>query len=192
MIKVTEFRNPEGYSDPTAYEGLKPVIAEDEKKERAVDYAPGTIHMYVDKAKRRHSILVLSAMGEYATGLMLAPVKPEVDKPISVATEKGTFWADAGRTIYVYYDAVIEHVGAVTAEQLDIVRGAVADALGLRSVDGLLEGLRSEGALDGATQMATPCQHTDIEFEKLITERDIYRDMYNSLISRIDFVRAVV
>lgn len=194
MIKVTEFKNAEGYNDPTAYEGLKPVIEEDVKKEREVECTPGSIHMYVDRSNRRHAIMVLSAMGEYVTGLMLSPIKPAVDWPVSMDTNNGVYWADAGRTVYVYYDAIVDYLGTVSDEQLGAVRETVADALGLRSVEGLLESLRSKGALKGAsaTQMATPCQHTDIEFEKLITERDIYRELYNSLISRIDFIKAAV
>lgn len=38
MAKYKPFQNAEGYSDPTAYEGLKPIIKEDAELEGKVNF----------------------------------------------------------------------------------------------------------------------------------------------------------
>ena len=164
---MTEFKNPEGYADPTAYHAIKNIQGEEMER--------GAVIKYSDSRGCDVLFVVLGGEGEVATGLQLFPTARRD------AVQVYGMFASPSRIRFIYYNNIPDYQidGYLSDSDLKALLAAVGEYLGFEVVAG--EGTPTEAPKTVKTVPAA----SDARVIQLETEARIYKGLYESLLAKV-------
>lgn len=119
---MNDFKNPEGYADPTAYHAITKIQGEDMEK--------GTVIKYKDSRGSEKLMVTLGSDGEVVTGITLMPTRRGGAVPVC------GMHASPERIRYMYINSIPDYEVAKYASDDDLTAllTAVAGYIGLEIV----------------------------------------------------------
>lgn len=157
---MNETKNPEGYTDLTAYTAIKNL-----KEDSGVEIYEGDI-FNIETGSGTKQVMVLSVHENYVSTLGLFESKQN-ECCVKVISNQ-VMYADAGKLGFAFKDKLIEFVKAVPQSELEDVKAEVAKALSLT-----------------VPKLEIKPRSTDTERIKIETERDIYKNLYEGMLTRM-------
>ena len=116
---TTEYRNPEGYADPTAYRAINP------------EQEAGEVWIYPKENGEERAVLLLQVFESYSICLMLSEnlnAIPEQNEE-KLIIKGAPPWVDCGRPQYAYHNRLTRRVGKITLTRVIGIRQKVADII---------------------------------------------------------------
>ena len=164
---MNDFKNPEGYADPTAYHAIKKTQGEDMEK--------GTVIKYKDNRGNETLMVTLGSDGEVVTGITLMPTRRNGAVPVC------GLYASPERIRYMYFNSIPDYEVAMYASDDDLTAclTAVAGYIGLEIVSD------KEMPAEDEEPVKTAPAASDARVIQLETEARIYKGLYESLIAKV-------
>lgn len=164
---MNDFKNPEGYADPTAYHAIK--------KYRGKIWKKGTVIKYKDNRGNETLMVTLGSDGEVVTGITLMPSRRNGAVPVC------GLYASPERIRYMYINSIPDYEVAKYASDDDLTAllTAVAGYIGLEIVSD------KETPAEDAEPVKTDSAASDARVIQLETEARIYKAMYESLLAKV-------
>ena len=164
---MNDFKNPEGYADPTAYHAIKKVQGDSMSR--------GTVIKFEDSRGQDVFMVILGDDGEVATGLQLFPTARRD------AVQVYGMFASPSRIRFIYYNNIPDYQfdGYLSDSDLKTLLAAVGAYLGFEVVAG--EGTTTEAPEPVKTAPAA----SDARIVELETEARIYKGLYESLLAKV-------
>lgn len=167
-------RNSEGYYDPTAGRALSKIL-----KESVMDISVNDVIKTTRGSGREKRFLILGITGIVATGVELRDSYMAGAVPVICGTQT---YVHPEKVEYIFLNAgELEYIRTASDEEVDAVRAAVADVLGIRA-KAPAEGVTAHEVASRAVEIA------EEQVEDLIranTRAEVYRSLYESLLTRI-------
>jgi hypothetical protein len=150
-----EYRNPEGYADPTAYRAIRPVVSPGEIW-TASTHDP-------DKTK---TLLVLQIFDSHALCLWmtndLSTIPEGCEEKVMFREES---FCDCSKPQYAFFSRFVKRVGGITFNRLIDIRKKVADII--------LRGYAEQTAEDATTsRLQAPTSDFTAELDKIPAEKE--------------------
>lgn len=159
MIRRNELLyNGSGYKDITAYKATRKLIGGGNRNMN--DYHDGDIVLVKKNNGDECEMLILKCHENYATASILKDFEPQENAVPVISRDK--MWLDAGRTGYLFYDAIIEFVKSLSDENLFSVRQQIASALGFNPIVNKPEQEKSTEKDDGILRKEDICHLEDM------------------------------
>ena len=164
---MNDFKNPEGYADPTAYHAIKKIQGEDMEK--------GTVIKYKDNRGNETLMVTLGSDGEVVTGITLMPTRRSGAIPVC------GLYASPERIRYMYFNSIPDYEVAMYAsyDDLTALLTAVAGYIGLEIVSD------KETPAEDEKPVKTAPAASDARVIQLETEARIYKGLYESLLAKV-------
>lgn len=164
---MNDFKNPEGYADPTAYHAIKKTQGEDMEK--------GTVIKYKDSRGSETLMVTLGSDGEVVTGITLMPSRRNGAVPVC------GMYASPERIRYMYINSIPDYEVAKYASDDDLTAllTAVAGYIGLEIVSD------KEMPAEEEKPVKTAPAASDARVIQLETEARIYKGLYESLLAKV-------
>lgn len=164
---MNDFKNPEGYADPTAYHAIKKTQGEDMEK--------GTVIKYKDNRDSETLMVTLGSDGEVVTGITLMPSRRNGAVPVC------GLYASPERIRYMYFNSIPDYEVAMYASDDDLTAllTAVAGYIGLEIVSD------KEMPAEDEEPVKTAPAASDARVIQLETEARIYKGLYESLLAKV-------
>lgn len=164
---MNDFKNPEGYADPTAYHAIKKIQGENMEK--------GTVIKYRDNRGNETLMVTLGSDGEVVTGITLMPTRRSGAVPVC------GLYASPERIRYMYINSIPDYEVAMYASDDDLTAllTAVAGYIGLEIVSD------KEMPVEDEKPVKTDSAVSDARVIQLETEARIYKAMYESLLAKV-------
>lgn len=164
---MNDFKNPEGYADPTAYHAIKKTQGEDMEK--------GTVIKYKDNRENETLMVTLGSDGEVVTGITLMPSRRNGAIPVC------GLYASPERIRYMYFNSIPDYEVAMYASDDDLTAllTAVAGYIGLEIVSD------KEMPAEDEEPVKTAPAASDARVIQLETEARIYKGLYESLLAKV-------
>lgn len=164
---MNDFKNPEGYADPTAYHAIKKTQGEDMEK--------GTVIKYKDSRGSETLMVTLGSDGEVVTGITLMPTRRGGAVPVC------GMYASPERIRYMYFNSIPDYEVAMYASDDDLTSllTAVAGYIGLEIVSD------KEMPAEDEEPVKTAPAASDARVIQLETEARIYKGLYESLLAKV-------
>ena len=121
--------NGSGYYDRVAYKAIMNVDREANTMGMRSDYNDGDIVEVMKQNGVIEEMILLRCHEGYASAVMLKEKAPAENSMAVISRQKMYF--DAGRPVYVYYDAITGFIKTVNVLELEKIRKKVAIAIGL-------------------------------------------------------------
>lgn len=164
---MNDFKNPEGYADPTAYHAITKTQGEDMEK--------GTVIKYKDSRGSETLMVTLGSDGEVVTGITLMPSRRNGAIPVC------GLYASPERIRYMYINSIPDYEVAMYASDDDLTAllTAVAGYIGLEIVSD------KETPVEDEKPVKTDSAASDARVIQLETEARIYKGLYESLLAKV-------
>lgn len=164
---MNDFKNPEGYADPTAYHAIKKIQGENMEK--------GTVIKYKDNRGSETLMVTLGSDGEVVTGITLMPSRRNGAIPVC------GLYASPERIRYMYFNSIPDYEIAMYASDDDLTSllTAVAGYIGLEIVSD------KEMPAEDEEPVKTAPAASDARVIQLETEARIYKGLYESLLAKV-------
>lgn len=164
---MNDFKNPEGYADPTAYHAIKKIQGENMEK--------GTVIKYKDNRGSETLMVTLGSDGEVVTGITLMPSRRNGAIPVC------GLYASPERIRYMYFNSIPDYEVAMYASDDDLTSllTAVAGYIGLEIVSD------KEMPAEDEEPVKTAPAASDARVIQLETEARIYKGLYESLLAKV-------
>ena len=164
---MNDFKNPEGYADPTAYHAITKIQGEDMEK--------GTVIKYKDNRGSETLMVTLGSDGEVVTGITLMPSRRNGAVPVC------GLYASPERIRYMYINSIPDYEVAMRASDDDLTAllTAVAGYIGLEIVSD------KEMPAEDEEHVKTAPAASDARVIQLETEARIYKGLYESLLAKV-------
>lgn len=163
-----DYRNPEGYADPTAYHAMSP------------EPAPGDVWEVTTKVPGdTQAKLLLQVFDDFAISLTIQPFPDGFDA--KVIYKGGSGFVDMSKPQVVYFNRLVGKVGEVGLTRLITIRQGVAGII--------LRGYAEDTAL--ATEKA-PRSDSKPELDKIPTEEEKPQETAGNTLEQEDAIRAVL
>ena len=164
---MNDFKNPEGYADPTAYHAITKIQGEDMEK--------GTVIKYKDNRGSETLMVTLGSDGEVVTGITLMPTRRGGAVPVC------GMYASPERIRYMYFNSIPDYEVAMYASDDDLTAllTAVAGYIGLEIVSD------KETLVEDEEPVKTAPAASDARVIQLETEARIYKGLYESLLAKV-------
>lgn len=168
-MKMNDYKNPEGYADPTAYNAIRKIQGEDMER--------GTVIKYTNSRDIEDFMVVLGFDGEIVTGITLYP--SQRNESVQVF---GMF-AMPSRIRFMYLNSIPDYQVAGYASDNDL-----ADLL---CAVGVYFGIGTHEARIYAPDAEKPGKTNPVRSEdvsrivELETEARIYKGLYENLLARL-------
>lgn len=164
---MNDFKNPEGYADPTAYHAIKKIQGENMEK--------GTVIKYKDNRGNETLMVTLGSDGEVVTGITLMPSRRNGAIPVC------GLYASPERIRYMYFNSIPDYEVAMYASDDDLTSllTAVAGYIGLEIVSD------KEMPAEDEEPVKTAPAASDARVIQLETEARIYKGLYESLLAKV-------
>lgn len=167
-------RNSEGYYDPTAGRALSKIL-----KESVMDISVNDVIKTTRGSGREKRFLILGITGIVATGVELRDSYMAGAVPVICGTQT---YVHPEKVEYIFLNTgELEYIRTASDEEVDAVRAAVADVLGIKA-KAPAEGVTAHEVASRAVEIA------EEQVEDLIranTRAEVYRSLYESLLTRI-------
>lgn len=167
-------RNSEGYYDPTAGRALSKIL-----KESGMDISVNDVIKTTRGSGREKRFLILGITGIVATGVELRDSYMTGAVPVICGTQT---YVHPEKVEYIFLNTgELEYIRTASDEEVDAVRAAVADVLGIKA-KAPAEGVTAHEVASRAVEIA------EEQVEDLIranTRAEVYRSLYESLLTRI-------
>lgn len=164
---MTEFKNPEGYADPTAYHAIKKVQGDSMSR--------GAVIKFEDSRGQDVFMVILGDDGEVATGIQLFPSSRRDSVPVY------GLYATPSRLRFMYFNSIPDYKvdGYLSDSDLKALLAAVGAYLGFEVVAG-------EGTITEAPEpVKTAPAASDARIVELETEARIYKGLYEALLAKV-------
>ena len=164
---MNDFKNPEGYADPTAYHAITKIQGEDMEK--------GTVIKYKDNRENETLLVTLGSDGEVVTGITLMPTRRNGAIPVC------GLYASPERIRYMYFNSIPDYEVVMYASDDDLTALliAVAGYIGLEIVSD------KEMPAEDEEPVKTAPAASDARVIQLETEARIYKGLYESLLAKV-------
>ena len=164
---MNEYKNPEGYADPTAYHAIKNIQGEEMER--------GAVIKYSDSRGCDVLFVVLGGPGEVATGLQLFPTARRDAVPVY-----GMF-VSPSRIRFIYYNNIPDYGidGYLSDSDLKALLAAVGAYLGFEVVAG------EETTAEAPKPVKTAPAASDARIVELETDARIYKGLYEALLAKV-------
>ena len=164
---MNDFKNPEGYADPTAYHAITKIQGEDMEK--------GTVIKYKDSRGSETLMVTLGSDGEVVTGITLMPSRRNGAIPVC------GMYASPERIRYMYINSIPDYEVAMYASDDDLTAllTAVAGYIGLEIVSD------KEMPAEEEKPVKTAPAASDARIVELETEARIYKGLYETLLAKV-------
>ena len=164
---MNDFKNPEGYADPTAYHAITKIQGEDMEK--------GTVIKYKDSRGSETLMVTLGSDGEVVTGITLMPSRRNGAIPVC------GLYASPERIRYMYINSIPDYEVAMYASDDDLTAllTAVAGYIGLEIVSD------KEMPAEEEKPVKTAPAASDARIVELETEARIYKGLYETLLAKV-------
>ena len=164
---MNDFKNPEGYADPTAYHAITKIQGEDMEK--------GTVIKYKDSRGSETLMVTLGSDGEVVTGITLMPSRRNGAIPVC------GLYASPERIRYMYINSIPDYEVAMYASDDDLTAllTAVAGYIGLEIVSD------KEMPAEDEEPVKTAPAASDARIVELETEARIYKGLYETLLAKV-------
>ena len=171
-VENVDYRNPEGYADPTAYHAMNP------------EPAPGDVWEVTTKNPGETQIkLFLQVFGEFAIVLGLQPTADGISEgcEAKIICKGGSGFVDMSKPQVVFFNRLVGKVGEIGLTRLIAIRKGVADII--------LRGYAEDApgtALDATRSDSKP------ELDKIPTEEEKPQETAGNTLEQEDAIRAVL
>lgn len=164
---MNEYKNPEGYADPTAYHAIKKVQGDSMSR--------GAVIKFEDSRGQDVFMVILGDDGEVATGIQLFTSARRDSIPVY------GLYATPSRLRFMYFNNIPDYKidGYLSDSDLKALLAAVGAYLGFEVVAG--EGTTTEALEPVKTAPAA----SDTRIVELETEARIYKGLYEALLAKV-------
>lgn len=175
MIDKELSQNASGYFDETAYKAFREIM-----KGKKMDIYSGDIfRAKMQNGTNEKEYVVLAVHGKFCTVLMLS----ENESMPYMVNCQGIKYTDPGMLGYVFTDRFTDYIRSMSKPEFDTLLKAVVDSLGYTEDD---VPKLPEPVISAVPESVKPeIIDTDavIELAKAQAERDVYKNLYENLIS---------
>ena len=168
-------RNGDKYYDPTAYFALKEYIKSEEKN---MELYQGDIFRGELNNGGEREFVILSVHNYYSTVLMLTENESQ---PYAIKCNE-LLYCDPGKLQYLNNDKFTTFIRALNKDELDDLMQEVFDSFGYSTLSKPIKQVAAVPKSIIVPAKDTGADKAAIELTKALTERDVYKSLYENLI----------